>query len=157
MGKLISLVVMLIIGAVGFSVISSMAQSVSENVTQASPAVSTLLGMIPIMYVIATILVVFGLITGTVEVMKILKWSAFGNRMKVAYSAKFGGDNPGFDEEVDAHIKAVKALGKGFTKSVDMDWLKKMAKFVEIPFVVPEEEYRSEEEKTRDFDSEETK
>jgi hypothetical protein len=81
------------------------------------------------------------------------KWGAFGNRMKAAYSSKFGGDNPAFSQEVDQHIKAMQALGKGTTKTINEEWLKRMAKFVEIPYVVPEEEILSEIEKTEQFDN----
>ena len=79
------------------------------------------------------------------------RWDDFGNRLKVAYAAKFGGKNPAFDEKVEQDILAVKALGKGFTKSINMDNLKALAKFVEVPFIIPEEEYLSEKDKTKSF------
>jgi hypothetical protein len=56
-----------------------------------------------------------------------------------------------FDEAVDQHVLAMKALGKGYTKGVNKEWMKRMAKFVEVPFVIPEEERLSEEDKTRSF------
>jgi hypothetical protein len=79
------------------------------------------------------------------------RWDSFGNRMKVAYEAKFGYSNSAFDKEVDQHVLAMKSLGKGYTKTVDKQWMKRMAKFVEVPFVIPEEERLSEEDKTRSF------
>jgi hypothetical protein len=80
------------------------------------------------------------------------KWDSFGNRMKAAYAAKFGGDNPEFDKVVDQHVLAMKTQGKGYTKDIDEQWMKRMAKFVEVPFAVPEEERLSEDDKTREFE-----
>lgn len=61
-------------------------------------------------------------------------WDSFGIRLKVAYSAKYGGKNPAFNEEVDRHIATVKALGNGYTRAITMDWLKRVARMVEISF-----------------------
>lgn len=90
--------------------------------------------------------------TGTIVVHRIMMWNAYGNRLKEAYSAKFGEDNPAFGDEVDGHIKVMKSLGRGYTKSVHLDKLKRLSSFVEVPFNVPEEDRLSEEEKTRAFD-----
>jgi hypothetical protein len=79
------------------------------------------------------------------------KWVSFGNRLKVAYEAKFGYRNPAFDEEIDHRVKAMRSLGKGYTKSVNYSKLKALAKFVEVPFIIPEEEMLAEEDKTRSF------
>lgn len=78
-------------------------------------------------------------------------WDAFGSRLKEAYSVKFGGENSAFNDEVDMHIKGMKTLGRGYTRKIHKDWLKRMAKFVEIPWAIPEEEYFSEGEKTAQF------
>ena len=94
----------------------------------------------------------FAFKAGTIVVHRIIMWSAFGNRLKVAYSAKFNGESPAFSEEVDAHIKVMKSLGRGHTKSVHMDKLKRLSAFVEVPFRIPEEDCLPEEEKTRAFD-----
>ncbi len=80
-----------------------------------------------------------------------MMWEAYGNRLKEAYSAKFGGENTAFNDEVDMRIKVMKTLGRGYTKKVHKDWLKRTAKFVEIPWAIPEEEYFSEDEKTAQF------
>lgn len=109
-------------------------------------------GVMSTIFSIVIIVSMFAAIGGAgVVVAKILRWNDFGNRMKVAYTAKFGGENVEFNKEVDMHINAVRVLSGGATKKIDMDWLKRMAKFVEIPFVIPEEELRTEEEKTRDY------
>jgi hypothetical protein len=128
---------------------SEIASIPTDNMTSLEAALITTL---PVMTPVAYALLLVGVIAGAgVVVTKILRWNDFGNRMKVAYTAKFGGENIEFNKEVDMHINAVKVLGNGFTKNIDIDWLKRMAKFVEIPFVIPEEEQRSEEEKTRDY------
>lgn len=115
--------------------------------------------IIPIIVSITVILGVFRYFAGEeetgerriVRIIRYKKWDAFGNRMKVAYSAKFGGKNPAFNEAVDQHILAVKVLGKGYTKDINIQWLKRMAKFVEIPWAIPEEEKWSEVKKTNSY------
>lgn len=151
-GAIISMMISVIVGIISMMTIKGMVESI--DVSKLNPLEAAMITQImPILAAIAIIMSTLAMTGGAESVTRILKWNAFGNRLKAAYSAKFGGDNKGFDDEVDEHIKAVKALGKGFTKSIDVDWLKRMAKFVEIPFVIPEEEYRSEEEKTKDFDN----
>jgi hypothetical protein len=110
--------------------------------------------VVPIVLSCCVIVGVFLFMNGDSVVRKYIRykrWDSFGNRMKVAYSAKFGGRNPAFDEAVDQHVLAMKSLGKGYTKTIDKEWMKRMAKFVEVPFVIPEEERLSEEDKTRSF------
>jgi len=113
----------------------------------------------PIILVVGVIISIFKYLTGEedtgerriVRIIRYKKWDAFGNRMKVAYSAKFGGKNPAFSEAVDQHITAVKVLGKGYTKDINIQWLKRTAKFVEIPWAIPEEERWSEVKKTNSY------
>lgn len=76
-------------------------------------------------------------------------WKEFGARMKEAYIGKFGYRNPAFDEDVDLYIKAVRAMGRGETKKAKLEHLKMMARFVEVPFVIPYEEVWCEEDKVR--------
>jgi phage shock protein PspC (stress-responsive transcriptional regulator) len=57
---------------------------------------------------------------------------SYADSLKRAYEAKFGYENPAFNEEVDAHIKAVENLRKGYTRAVHRDKLKRLEKFVEV-------------------------
>jgi len=131
--------------------------SLDKATVNMSSSIQTVVGILPIIY--ATI-IVLGLTAwiasdGPEKVKSYLNWRAFGNRMKEAYASKFGGKNPAFNQEVDMHIKAVRTLSKGrnnYTKDLNIDWLKSRAQFVEIEFVIPEEDYLSEEEKTRQFE-----
>jgi hypothetical protein len=132
----------------------------SLDTTDWNPAmVSIVTTLCPIIISISVILGVFKYFAGEedtgerriVRIIRYKKWDAFGNRMKLAYSAKFGGKNPAFNNAVDQHILAVKVLGKGYTKNINMQWLKRMAKFVEIPWAIPEEERLTEVEKTNSF------
>ena len=66
--------------------------------------------------------------------MDYFSWGAYGKRLKLAYAAKFFGDNSGFDQEVDARIAIMRVMGNGDTKVLAEEWLKKMARFVEIPW-----------------------
>jgi hypothetical protein len=150
--NIIQILIVGVVGVISLTVIRGITESVpTDNMTTTEAALIT--QVIPTMMPIAIILGMFAVIGGGIAVVHYLKWNSFGERMKAAYAAKFGGENKEFNSEVDMHINAMKALGSGQTKSVNMDWLKRMAKFVEIPFVIPEEEYMSEEDKTREFDN----
>ncbi len=58
-------------------------------------------------------------------------WDIYGQQLKAAYSAKFGATNTGFNEEVNARIAIMNNNGRGFTRSLAYDWLKRMHKFTE--------------------------
>lgn len=101
---------------------------------------SNVLGFIPIW-----ILVIYALIslylsyfayyaeTGTTqETENGDRWEEYGNRLKMAYSSKFGGDNNGFNQEVDSRIKIMQNNGKGFTRSIAHRWLKRIERFTEV-------------------------
>lgn len=61
-------------------------------------------------------------------------WLRYGKRMKRAYASKFGYDNSGFNQEVDTRIEIMRTQGKGTTRTLSQDWLKRNAQFVEIPW-----------------------
>ncbi len=87
-------------------------------------------------------------LSGRMVIEHCLMWNAYGNRLKTAYEAKFGYPNPEFNKMVDQHVKIMESMGKGYTKDMAEDWIKQMAKFVEVPFAVPTEERLSEKNKT---------
>ena len=58
-------------------------------------------------------------------------WLQYGTRLKEAYSAKFGGANGGFNDEVDKRIVVMQKLRIGFTHTLARDWLRRMGKFTE--------------------------
>lgn len=59
------------------------------------------------------------------------EWGEYSNRIKKTYSAKFGGENPGFNDEVDKRIAVMQNCGQGFTRTIARDWLKRMERFTE--------------------------
>lgn len=59
-------------------------------------------------------------------------WTIYSNKMKLAYCAKFGGNNSGFNDEVDKRIAIMVRLRKGYTRSIAQSWLKQMEKFTEM-------------------------
>lgn len=148
MVKILTLVLIVVVTIVGFTMVKSYASGLPPDTP---PTFILFVELLPILLGAVLVLSVFTSIV-TPVITRHLKWRSFGNRMKEAYTAKFGYPNPAFNQEIDQHIKAVETLGKGYTKSIDMDWLKRMAEFTEIPFIIPEEEYLSEEEKTSKFD-----
>lgn len=64
-----------------------------------------------------------------------IDWIRYGERLKLAYAAKFGGDNLGFNQEVDYHIKILVNTDKGYTRQLAKDWVKRMSAFVEIKYL----------------------
>lgn len=58
-------------------------------------------------------------------------WAEYGNKLKLAYASKFGGENSGFNEEVDTRIAIMQNNGRGFTRAIAKDWLKRMERFTE--------------------------
>lgn len=58
-------------------------------------------------------------------------WDNYGQLIKDAYAAKFGGVNNGFNQEVDTRIRIMNHNGRGFTRTIAYDWLKRMKKFTE--------------------------
>jgi hypothetical protein len=58
-------------------------------------------------------------------------WDKHAQELKEAYSAKFGGENTGFNDEVDKHILIMKKLGNSFTRTLAWEWLKRMDKFTD--------------------------
>ena len=110
-------------------------------------------GIIEVLPIVFSAVVIVGVVSGFYGVKAVVKykrWTDFGIRMKKAYSAKFGGENPGFNEEVDLRINIMRALKPNSrSKVIAEDWLKRMSAFVEIDFKVPEEEHLPEEEKTK--------
>ena len=59
------------------------------------------------------------------------EWVAYGNKLKSAYSAKFGSANPAFNDDVDKHITVMQHCNKGFTSTLAYEWLKRMKRFTE--------------------------
>jgi hypothetical protein len=152
-GKIVGVLFIAIVGV--FAVVMVQDTINSQLPADASAPIKALFAdMGPLMGVI-TVIAMFVAIFGGYKVVQYIrtkKWADFGNRMKAAYTAKFGYENTGFNEEVDQHIAVMHTLGKGYTKSLNEDWLKRMAKFVEIPYIIPEEEHESEEDKTKEFE-----
>jgi hypothetical protein len=120
-------------------------------------AVVSMAGVLPIVYITFSILMIFVVIYGgqkVVEYIRYKRWDDFGNRLKLAYAAKFGGENLAFNQEIDSRILQCKTMKKGMnadTKGAAERWLKQYAHMCEIPYVIPEEEHLSEVEKTKEF------
>ena len=110
----------------------------------------------PLIYIVMTTVIVISAIFGgkaVVEYIKYKKWDDFGNRLKLAYTAKFGGDNLAFNQEIDAMILQCKTLSVklGDTKLNAENRLRRYAHMVEVPYIIPEEEHMSEVDKTEEL------
>ena len=59
-------------------------------------------------------------------------WDMYGKRLKAAYIGKFGYSNPEFDKFVDQRVYVMNNNGRGITRQIACNWLKRMAHMVEI-------------------------
>ena len=131
--------------------LSSINSSVSSvtNDDSYSPAIKEIVGVLPVVYTVGVVVGTLSLFYVGERVTRLLRWREFGNRLKVAYVAKFGYENIAFNEEVDNHTRIMRTMSNMDTKQSAEDWLKRMAHMVEVKYVIPEEEYLSETEKTK--------
>jgi hypothetical protein len=58
----------------------------------------------------------------------------YASRLKEAYIIKFGYSDTSFEKEVDQHVRAMEVFEPGRTRRLNEDWLKRIAKFVEVPW-----------------------
>lgn len=157
MKAIIGLILSAIAVCLGVGLIPPVVKNVS-GITTANGYSSGTVGMAVILIIVFVSMIIFMILESmmqepkeNVEVVEV--WEDFGERLKVAYAAKFGGDNPAFNQEVDAMILQCKTMKKGIgdtKKSAELR-LKNYAHMCEIPFVIPEEEHLTEEEKTVKF------
>lgn len=108
--------------------------TLSLAVANISDIVFAVMGMIPIYTIVILVAMSFFIIWKYSQKGEdiITYPESYRDRMIRAYEAKFGGSNPAFNEQLDSHIKAVESLRKGYTRSVHMDALKRLEKFVEV-------------------------
>lgn len=108
--------------------------TLSLAVANISGIVFAVMGMIPIYTIVILVAMSFFIIWKYSQKGEdiITYPESYRDRMIRAYEAKFGGSNPAFNEQLDSHIKAVESLRKGYTRSVHMDALKRLEKFVEV-------------------------
>ncbi len=150
--KIIYAIIELIIGIVGCWLLLNSVQSINGDPAMLS-STKFAASVLSFAYVVLVIGSIIGVFRHGVEIVRYYKWSAFGNRLKIGYVAKFGYSNPAFNDEVDNHIRTMRVMVKTEqgTRKLAEDWLKRMAHMVEVPFAVPEEEHLSEEQKTEEF------
>jgi len=153
MKKVLAVVLAIGVGIIGLVILDTVIADVKGEGDLPSSTIA-MLDVMPVVFGACFVVMIVGMFYGGKMVYRYYKWSAYGNRMKEAYSAKFGGANPAFNVEIDMHISAVRAMGgSSMTKETNMDWLKRMAEFVEVPWAVPGEERLSEVEKTEQYAS----
>ena len=153
MKKVLMVVLAVGVGIIGLVILDTTIVDVKGGEDLPS-STAAMLDVMPVVFGACIVVSIVAIVFGGRMVYRYYKWSAYGNRLKEAYSAKFGGANPAFNVEVDMHISSVRAMGgSSMTKETNMDWLKRMAEFVEVPWAVPNEERLSEVEKTEQYAS----
>ena len=151
MGGMIGAMVSAITGVISLVVVQTL---ISElDISEWNGGLKGLIDMLPIVMWACVVLSVFSAFVGgpaAVTYVRYKKWEQFGIRLKVAYEAKFGYSNPAFNEEVDSLVLSMRShsKGEGSAKEQNEGRLKRLARFVEVKFVIPEEERLAETEKT---------
>lgn len=95
-------------------------------------------GFIPMWFVfitipisIAVVLFIPNELSEQQETRDIDYWDLYADGLKKAYASKFGYQNTGFDDEVNKRIDVMKNCGRGFSRTIARDWLRRMHKFTE--------------------------
>lgn len=133
--KIIQAVLCLIVGAIAIILMNGILSSQDMSTYPATTrAVSSLLPLTAVMMVIVSIFRSLGKDTSE-EIAMQIDWVKYGERMKLAYTAKFGGENKGFNDEVDARIKILVNTDRGFSRQLAKDWVHRMSNFVEIEWL----------------------
>ena len=149
-GGFIAAAVIVFVGVNMLTLINSKVDSVGTTFEATSPVVA-LTGMLPVVFIGMMIIFAVTAMFGGAAYVTYKKWTDFGHRLKLAYEGKFGYRNSGFDEEVDACVRVMRALGHGPTKDTMEERLRGLARFVEVPFIIPEEDHLAEEVKTEEL------
>lgn len=128
----------MVMAGFGVFALSYMVSSVSEiqGDDSYSSGVLTIAGLLPLIYGVVVIPLIFRVIDGysenTEEEQSVEDyWVQYGKGLKLAYASKFGGENNGFNQEIDQRVGVMMNNGRGFTRALAKDWLKRMHKFTE--------------------------
>jgi hypothetical protein len=132
-GKFIQILILMGLGIFGYFMMNQ--QIASMDTTQLSSAAQAMISIVPILFVAMVIGVIIMSLGKDSEAEKQIDWTKYGERLKLAYAAKFGGENPGFNNEVDYRIKILVNTDKGFTRQLAKDWVKRMSDFVDIQYL----------------------
>lgn len=129
----IKLTLSVVFGIIGYVIINIL---IRDMIPEGGGTTASLItNVVPILFAVSVIIVVIrgmGVDKGDEAG---FSWRDYGERLKKAYTAKFGGDNPGFESEVDYRIKLMVDTDKGYHREVAKDWLKRMSKFVAIDWL----------------------
>jgi hypothetical protein len=147
LGAIIKAIMVGVAGAVAVTIVDSVLQG--TGLSYASSSEKAVLDTLPVVIGVVGFAGMFASLTTREVVERMKKWRDFGERLKVAYEAKYGYRNTAFDEEVDRHVLVMRAITGGrYSKSLSETWLKRVAHMVEVSYAIPEEEEMSEEDKT---------
>lgn len=131
-GVIVKLILTLVSGGVGFYVVTTLLNGLDMSGYPASA--SAMASVLPVVYVA---IVIVGIVKsiGVDSTEEQIDWTRYGERLKLAYTAKFGGENPGFNSEVDYRIKIMVNTDGGYTRQIAKDWVKRMSKFTELKWL----------------------
>jgi hypothetical protein len=131
-GKISSIILSLIFSGIGVYILTNFMSTVDTS--NYSSAMRLLIQIIPVVF---AIMIILGIVKsfGVDSPEERIDWTTYGERLKLAYTAKFGGDNPGFDSEVDYHVKIMVNTDRGYTRQLAKDWMHRMSKFVEVEWL----------------------
>jgi hypothetical protein len=131
-GKIVVIGLMLLIGIVMLNAVNLFVNDI--DLTQYPSGMAILISILPLISCCLIIISIVNAIGKDIPQEKI-DWLRYGERLKLGYTAKFGGENQGFNNEVDYKIKIMVNTDKGFTRQLAKDWIKRMSKFTNIDWL----------------------
>jgi hypothetical protein len=138
--RIIKSIIFLVIGLVTLFILKPIVnediKTITDNPEYSGTFVQGVIQIFPIMLFVCLAIGSFAIGLGKDVGQEIgYDWKSYGERLKLAYAAKFGGRNMGFENEVDYRIKIMIDTDKGFAREVAKDWLKRMSKFTSIDWL----------------------
>lgn len=139
-GNLIRLIITLSPAVAFFPMIDAATSDAIANAeaqgTEIPAAQLAIMDSLPVIFGVAVLIGAFAYLVSPAgaPIRERFKWAPYGRRLKRAYHAKYGYENPAFDDEVDNRIRVMRVQGKGHTRTIASDWLKRISKMVEVPF-----------------------
>lgn len=135
--KILSIFAMLVIGVVVSTSFECLSRDIKDN-SGAEPSLISLIDLLPFVFTVSLLSGIIYILIGRDapgEARPRFEWEKYGERLKSAYAAQFGGENPGFNDEVDARIKLMINTDYGYRRALAKNWLKRMANFTGIEWL----------------------
>lgn len=137
LGIIICVLTILLLGINTFQLTGTI--SISCLITPPISLVFWIMGLIPIwmigIFTLLAIIIHTSQLYSFSPTSEHFNWNSYGERVKQAYSAKYFGENSGFNEEVDVRIKIMRETDKGIQRELAKAWLRRKSRWLELKWL----------------------